>query len=78
MFTHNRERLAEHGLTSRFVGGVGRQAQAAGLASDERCTVDGSLIQSHASLTSVKRIAREGGDDADGDGDDRPSPGGGT
>lgn len=82
VFTHNRERLAEHGLTSRFFGGVVKQAQAAGLASDEHFTVDGSLIQSHASLKSLKRIAREGGDDADGggdgDGDDRPSPGGGT
>jgi transposase len=35
VFTHNRERLAEHGLTSRFFGGVVKQAQAAGLASEE-------------------------------------------
>ncbi|MFM1823218.1 MAG: hypothetical protein RI967_1484 [Planctomycetota bacterium] len=73
VFTHNRERLAEHGLTRRFFDGVVRQAIAAGLASDEHFTVDGSLIQSHASLKSLKRIAREG-DDGDGDG---PSPQGG-
>lgn len=76
VFTHNRERLAEHGLTQRFFDGVVRQAVAAGLASDEHFTVDGSLIQSHASLKSLKRIAREGdGEDGDGDGDG-PSPGG--
>lgn len=86
VFTHNRERLAEHGLTQpafvRFAGVV-QQAIHAGLASDEHFAVDGSLIQSHASLKSLKRIAREGddGDDADdgndddGDGDgDKPTP----
>ena len=69
VFTHNRERLAEHGLTGRFFDGVVRQAIDAGLASDEHFTVDGSLIQSHASLKSLKRIARE-----DGDGNDDPTP----
>ena len=81
VFTHNRERLAEHGLTRRFFDGVVRQAIAAGLASDEHFTVDGSLIQSHASRKSLKRIAREGdvcdgGGDGDGDGDE-PAPQGG-
>jgi transposase len=69
VFTHNRERLAEHGLTGRFFDGVVRQAIDAGLASDEHFTVDGSLIQSHASLKSLKRIARE-----DEDGNDDPTP----
>jgi transposase len=81
VFTHNRERLAEHGLTRRFFDGVVRQAIAADLASDEHFTVDGSLIQSHASLKSLKRITREdGGEDGGGDGDgdgDGPSPQGG-
>jgi transposase len=79
VFTHNRERLAEHGLTQRFFAGVVRQAIDAGLASDEHFAVDGSLIQSHASLKSLKRLAREGdegGGDDDGDGG-RPSPQGG-
>lgn len=40
VFTHNRERIAEHGLTSRFFAGVVKQAQAAGLASDEYFAVD--------------------------------------
>ena len=73
VFTHNRERLAEHGLTQRFFAGVVRQAIDAGLASDEHFAVDGSLIQSHASLKSLKRIAREGEDG----GDDTPPPQGG-
>ena len=76
VFTHNRERLAEHGLTRRFFDGVVRQAIAAGLASDDHFAVDGSLIQSHASLKSLKRIAREGGKDDGGD-DGTPSPQGG-
>jgi transposase len=78
VFTHNRERLAEHGLTQRFFAGVVRQAIDAGLASDEHFAVDGSLIQSHASLKSLRRLAREGDEGGDDDGDgDRPSPQGG-
>lgn len=72
VFTHNRARLAEHGLTRRFFDGVVRQAVDAGLASDEHFTVDGSLIQSHASIKSLKRIAGEGGEEDGGDGDDVP------
>ena len=34
-FTHNRERLAVHGLTQQFFAGVVQQAIAAGLAIDE-------------------------------------------
>ncbi len=74
VFTRNRERPAEHGLTQRFSAGVVRQAIDAGLANDEHFAVDGSPIQSHASLKSLKRIARES--DA-GNGDDDPSPNGG-
>ncbi len=76
VFTHNRERLAEHGLTRRFFDGVVRQAIAAGLASDGHFAVDGLLIQSHASIKSLKRIARAGEKD-DGDDDGTPSPQGG-
>jgi len=56
VFTHNRKRLEELGLTGRFFDGVVRQAQEAGLTSDEHVSVDGTLIQSHASLKSLKRI----------------------
>lgn len=59
VFTHNRDRLAEHGITQQFFDQVVKQAMEAGLASDEHFTVDGSLIQSHASLKSLKKIERE-------------------
>lgn len=73
---HPRSRAARRACPDeRFFGGVVKQAQAAGLASDEHSKVDGSLIQSHASLQSLQQIAREG--DGDG-GDNRPSPGGGS
>ena len=60
VFSHNRERLAQHAITRKFFDGVVRQAIGAGLTSDEHFTVDGTLIQSHASLKSLKRIEREG------------------
>ncbi|MBX3378426.1 MAG: IS5 family transposase, partial [Phycisphaeraceae bacterium] len=59
VFSHNRERLAEHGITPKFFDTVVKQALALGLTSDEHFTVDGTLIQSHASLKSLKRIERE-------------------
>lgn len=59
VFTHNRERLCEHGITQKFFDQVVKQAIEAGLASDDHFTVDGSLIQSHASLKSLKKIERE-------------------
>jgi transposase len=73
VFTHNRERLSEHGITQRFFDQVVKQAIDAGLTSDEHFTVDGSLIQSHASLKSLKKIEKEASknerdDDASGGG----------
>jgi transposase len=66
-FPHDRKRLEEHGLTGRFVDGVARQAREAGLKSDEQFSMDGTLIQSQASLKSPKRIEREeSGRDSDG------------
>jgi IS5 family transposase len=59
VFTHNRDRLADHGITQKFFDQVVKQAIEAGLTSDEHFTVDGSLIQSHASLKSLKKIERE-------------------
>jgi transposase len=59
VFTHNRERLSEHGITRTFFDQVVKQAIDAGLTSDEHFTVDGSLIQSHASLKSLKKIERD-------------------
>ncbi|MFO0829212.1 MAG: transposase [Phycisphaerales bacterium] len=59
VFPHNRERLEHHGFVQRFFDGVVRTIREAGLASDDHFTVDGTLIQSHASLKSLKRIERE-------------------
>ncbi len=78
-FTHNRQRLSEHGLTQRFFAGVVSQAISAGLASDEHFAVNGSLIHSHASLKSLKKIARENSaadGTPDSTDDDTPTPGG--
>jgi transposase len=55
-FTHNRARLDEHGLTAAFFDAVLRQALAAGLCS-EHFSVDGTLIESYASLKSVRPMA---------------------
>lgn len=71
VFSHNRERLDDHGLVQRFFDGVVRQAMDAGLTSDDHFTVDGTLIQSHASLKSLKPI-----DDDDDAGPPRSSGGG--
>lgn len=74
VFTHNRERLAEHGITQKFFDHVVRQAIEAGLTSDEHFTVDGSLIQSHASLKKIEREAsNKGGDDDAAGGGRNPS-----
>jgi transposase len=51
-FTHNRPRLEAHGLIAAFFGGVVRRAREAGLTSDDHFTVDGTLIESYASLKS--------------------------
>lgn len=55
-FTHNRPRLDAHGLTAAFFRAVLSEALAAGLCS-EHFSVDGTLIESYASLKSVHPIA---------------------
>lgn len=64
-FTHNRPRLERHGIVAAFFDGVVRRAMAAGLTSDEHFTVDGTLIESHAS---IKSFVRKDGSDDNGDG----------
>lgn len=54
-FTHNRPRLDEHGLTAAFFQAVLKEALAAGLCS-EHFSVDGTLIESYASLKSVRPL----------------------
>lgn len=62
-FTHNRPRLDQFGITGAFFEAVVRRAIDAGLASDDHFTVDGSLIESYASIKSFK--VREDNEDAD-------------
>ena len=52
-FTHNRPRLEEHGLTKAFFDAVLSQALTANLCS-EHFSVDGTLIESHASMKSFQ------------------------
>lgn len=53
-FSKNRTRLLEHEVARRFFETVIRQARAEDLLSDEHLTVDGTLIESLASLKSVR------------------------
>src|SRR4051812_4596396 len=69
-FAHNRPRLDEHGLTAAFFRAVLEEALAAGLCSDH-FSVDGTLIESYASLKSVRPLDEPRGPDqppADGNG----------
>jgi transposase len=52
--THNRPRLDEFGLTAAFFGGTVKRAMKDGLASDEHFSVDGTLIEAHASIKSFR------------------------
>ena len=54
-FTHNRPRLDAHGLTAAFFQAVLSEALAAGLCS-EHFSVDGTLIESYASLKSIRPL----------------------
>jgi transposase len=56
-FTHNRPRLDQYGITAAFFDGVVHRAVKAGLTSDEHFSVDGTLIESYASIKSFKSIA---------------------
>ena len=64
-FAHNRPRLDAHGLTAAFFQAVLAEAVAAGLCS-EHFSVDGTLIESYASLKSVRPIAETEGRDGPG------------
>jgi transposase len=71
-FTKNRERFEKHDLVRKFFERVVERAYLEDWASDEHFTVDGTLIESYASLKSlrpkdsgVERVS-EGSDDEDG------------
>lgn len=69
VFSVNRERLDRLDITKKFSDRIVRMAIDSGLISDDHFSIDGSLLQSHASLKSLKQIERqkrgaaEGGDD---------------
>ena len=54
-FSKNRDRLLESDIAGAFFDGVRRQADEAGLLSDEHFTVDGTLLDAWASLKSFRR-----------------------
>lgn len=64
-FTHNRQRLEQHGIAATFFERVVARAIDADLTSDEHFSVDGTLIESYASLKSFKPNDHE--DDTPGD-----------
>lgn len=72
-FSKNRDRLIEHEVAQRFFEGVVEQARGAGLISAEHFTVDGTLIESYASLKSLK--PKESGMERVSDGSDDDDPG---
>src|SRR5258705_2705481 len=54
-FSKNRDRLLESDIAGAFFDAVRRQADEAGLLSDEHFTVDGTLLDAWASLKSFRR-----------------------
>ena len=82
-FTNFRERLDALDITRKFSDRIVMMALEAGLISEEHFSIDGSLIQSHASLKSLKHIEeirraaeeREKKDKDGGDDGDSPGPG---
>src|ERR1700683_440268 len=57
-FTHNRQRLDDHDLTQSFFEAGGSAAITAGLCS-EHFSVDGTMIESFASIKSFQPLAAE-------------------
>ncbi len=68
VFTYNRPRLDEFGITGAFFDAVLQQAKAAGLCSDDHFSVDGTLIESLASLKSFRPNAEQGAREEDSNG----------
>ncbi len=64
-FTRNRPRLDAHGLTAAFFDAVLREALEAGLCSEEHFSVDGTLIESYASIKSFRPAGDPAGDPED-------------
>ncbi len=65
-FTHNRERLQANGIVAAFFEKIVARAIGAGLTSDEHFSIDGTLLESYASIKSFKPKDNDQ-DDAGGD-----------
>ncbi|MCI0436265.1 MAG: IS5 family transposase [Gemmatimonadetes bacterium] len=71
-FTKNRERFQKHGLLRSFFDRVVEGAYVEQLMSEEHFAVDGTLIQSYASMKSVRRMDSKDRTVSDGAEDDDP------
>lgn len=72
VFSMNRQRFADHGFVRTFFDRIVRDALLEGVASREHFAVDGTLIQSYASLKSVRPIEARDEKVSDGSDDDDP------
>ncbi|MBK9126282.1 MAG: IS5 family transposase [Phycisphaerales bacterium] len=72
VFSMNRQRFADHGFVQTFFDRIVREALLEGVASREHFAVDGTLIQSYASLKSVRPIQQQDEKVSDGSDDDDP------
>lgn len=54
VFTYYRTRMDKHGITGEFFSAVVKQAMDAGLCSDDHFSVDGTMIESLASMKSFR------------------------
>jgi len=75
VFSMNRKRFADHGLVQLFFDRVNRQAILEAAAGREEFVVDGTLIESYASLKSIRPIGCEDAKVSDSsEDDDRGNP----
>ncbi len=65
VFTHNRPLMDEHGITAAFFDAVLAQAIHAGLCSDDHFSVDGTIIESYASMKSFRPKDEQNDDSGD-------------
>lgn len=71
-FTMNRRRFEEHGLVRKFFDRVVADAILEGLVSEDHFSVDGTLIESYASIKSLRPIEQQDQQVSDGSDDDDP------
>lgn len=72
VFSMNRQRFAEHGFVRDFFDRVVKEAIVADLVSEDHFSVDGTLIESYASMKSVRPIKERPERVSDGADDDDP------